>query len=193
MATYLVSFLPTKVGAPAQGKFLSQGLPIRHQNRVVDPRRRIRILLIGFVIGLVLSGVTAFPLPQEVNMLANWMGAKPGVTSTGMLAWIVQVQDGLQATDAKYPFLFYGTDWLAFGHLVIAAAFYGPIKDPVKNVWVIQWGMIACVGVIPLALICGSIRGIPFEWRLIDCSFGIVGIVPLWVCLRDVRRIEQSG
>jgi hypothetical protein len=101
------------------------------------------------------------------------------------------VDAGPQETEAKYPFLFYGTDWLAFGHLVIAMAFIGPIRDPVRNIWVIEWGMAACVAVIPLALICGPIRGIPFYWQLIDCSFGVVGIVPLYLCHRWTKRIED--
>jgi hypothetical protein len=32
-------------------------------------------------------------------------------------------------------------------------------------------------------------RGIPFFWRLIDCSFGIVGIVPLYLAQRYTHRI----
>jgi hypothetical protein len=32
-----------------------------------------------------------------------------------------------------YPFLAYGTDWLAFVHLVIAVAFVGPFFDPVPD------------------------------------------------------------
>ena len=55
----------------------------------------------------------------------------------------------------------------------------GVFRDPVRIVWIIVWGMIACVAVIPLALIAGPIRGIPWGWTLIDCSFGIVGVVPL--------------
>jgi hypothetical protein len=51
--------------------------------------------------------------------------------------------------------------------------------------------MIACVLVLPLALICGPIRGIPFGWRLIDCCFGIFGILPLWLCWRDIRALER--
>ncbi len=35
--------------------------------------------------------------------------------------------------------------------------------------------------VLPLALICGPIRNIPFFWQLIDCSFGIVGFILLWL------------
>ena len=86
----------------------------------------------------------------------------------------------------------YGTDWLAFGHLVIATAFIGPIKDPVRNKWIIEWGIIACGAVPILALVAGPIRGIPLPWRLIDCSFGVVGIVPLLVVRREIRWLEKS-
>jgi hypothetical protein len=59
-------------------------------------------------------------------------------------------------------------------------------------------GLVACAGVIPLALICGPIRGIPFYWRLIDCSFGIFGAIPLLICLKLISRLrdpaqEQTG
>ena len=97
------------------------------------------------------------------------------------MEWIERVRDGLDAADAQYPFLLYGTDWLAFAHLVIAVAFYGPYRDPVRNIWVIEFGMIACAGIIPLALICGPIRGIPFWWTVIDMSFGVFGVIPLYV------------
>jgi len=153
----------------------------------------IRGLLTGFVIGLAISGITAFPLPQEVALLARWMGVPDGASAdslTGLTAWIAQVRDALLETDAKYPFLFYGTDWLAFAHLVIALLFIGPYRDPVRNIWVIEWAMIACVLVWPLALICGPIRGIPFTWQLIDCSFGVVGLIPLIVCRRLIKRLE---
>jgi hypothetical protein len=86
----------------------------------------------------------------------------------------------------------YGTDWLAFAHIVIAVAFIGPLRDPVRNIWVIEFGMIACALVIPLALIFGPLRGIPFFWRLIDCSFGIIGFVPLWLVRREIRQGSRS-
>jgi len=35
-------------------------------------------------------------------------------------------------------------------------------------------------------------RGIPFYWRLIDCTFGVLGAIPLLICLRWVRQIERS-
>ena len=76
----------------------------------------------------------------------------------------------------------------------IAIAFIGPFRDPVRSVWVIEFGMIACVLVIPFALGMGSIRGIPLGWRLIDCSFGVFGILPLWYCRRlIVRQMSRPG
>ena len=71
-------------------------------------RRRIQILLIGFIIGLVLSGITAFPLEQELNLLASLLGASHHSVPTqysGLLYWIVTVRNGLRATYAAYPFL----------------------------------------------------------------------------------------
>ena len=155
---------------------------------------RIRIVLAGFVVGLVLSGLTAFPLPQELKILAQIFGVPENATPenySGLLAWIVTVRNGLLETDAKYPFLAYGTDWLAFGHLVIAMAFVGPWKNPVRNVFVIQWAMAACGAIFPLAMIFGPMRGIPFGWQIIDCTFGVVGIIPLWLCLRWTRELER--
>jgi hypothetical protein len=35
------------------------------------------------------------------------------------------------------------------------------------------------------------ILGIPLYWRLIDCSFGVLGAVPLLYCIRLSRRIED--
>ena len=52
--------------------------------------------------------------------------------------------------------------------------------------------MIACGGVIPLAMICGLLRGIPLYWRFIDCSFSILGVIPLIYCLRLLPRIEAE-
>jgi hypothetical protein len=45
--------------------------------------------------------------------------------------------------------------------------------------------------VVPLALIAGAVRGIPLGWRLLDCSFGVVGCLPLLVCRRHIRMMEQ--
>ena len=159
-----------------------------------DPILRIRCWLAVFIAGLVLSGLTAFPLLTETRWLACLVHAgvvRPFAEWSGLLPWIARVSGALSTTDAQYPFLAYGTDWLAFAHLVIAIAFVGPYLDPVRNKWVITFGLITCAGVIPLALIAGQVRGIPVGWRLIDCSFGVLGSIPLLICLRWIRAMES--
>jgi hypothetical protein len=159
-------------------------------------RRRIRIWLVLFISGLVLSGLTAFPLQTELGWLGTLLHAstlRPFAESSHLLPWIDRVDEALVATNTRYPFLAYGTDWLAFAHLVIAIAFIGPYFDPVRNKWVITFGLIACAAVVPLALIAGPLRGIPLPWRLIDCSFGIVGSIPLLLCRRHIALLEQAS
>jgi hypothetical protein len=135
-----------------------------------------------------LSGATAQPLVTEVNWLANWFGADP---TSELARWLLRVRVALAQTQAQYPFLFYGTDWLAFGHYVIAIAFVGVLRDPVRNRWLFDFGLIACVLVIPFALVCGAVRGIPFWWRVIDCSFGVFGAIPLWFCRKWALELER--
>ena len=74
-------------------------------------RRRIRFWLAAFMIGLALSGITAIPLNWELGLLTGLVGHRFG----GLSEWIWRVADGLHETDANYPFIAYGTDWLAFG------------------------------------------------------------------------------
>ncbi|MFI2362830.1 hypothetical protein [Promicromonospora sp. NPDC019610] len=158
--------------------------------------RRVRAWLIVFIVGLVLSGVTAFPLTTEVRwgheLFLAW-----GVDAwlPGLVDWFARVREGLDATSRDYPFIAYGTDWLAFAHLVIAVAFWGPFRDPVRNIWVVDFGLIACAGIIPLALIAGPVRDIPWGWSLIDMSFGVFGAIPLLLVRRMIKRLEvlQAG
>jgi len=149
-------------------------------------KKRIRNWVITFIIGLALSGITAFPIETELAFLAHHSGIFPAF----LAKWIQTVYMAVKITNQNYPYLSYGTDWLAFGHLVIATVFIGPLKDPVKNIWVIQFGMIACIMVFPLAFIAGPIRGIPIYWRFIDCCFGIFGIMPLWFCYKRIKQLE---
>ncbi|MGD0815144.1 MAG: hypothetical protein ABSA83_16215 [Verrucomicrobiota bacterium] len=148
-----------------------------------------------------------FTAPEDCTLVAfgnsrkseaNWTSSVRGLerasasdARNGFDRWIITVQGGLRDSCARHPWLAYGTDWLAFAHIVIAIFFIGPLIDPVRNIWVVQAGLIACALVIPLALICGPIREIPLGWRLIDCSFGIVGAIPLYYCLRLARALEN--
>src|SRR6202008_1024051 len=118
---------------------------------------------------------------------------RPVFQNSHLLSWITRVYGAVSDTNQRYSFLAHGTDSLAFAHLVIAGAFLGPYRDPVRNEWVITFGLIACAGVIPLALIAGHIREIPIAWRLLDCSFGIFGGIPLLLCRQQIRALEHLG
>ena len=159
----------------------------------IKAKKLIRLLLLIFIVGLVLSGATAIPLESEINTVAQ-IQIQLGISETSdASAWLAKIQNALVETNAKFPFMAYGTDWLAFAYFVIAIAFIGPLRDPVKNIWVIEFGMIACALVVPFALCLGAVRGIPIGWRLIDCSFGILGIIPLWLCRHEIKRIIMAN
>lgn len=157
---------------------------------------RYRLVLGFFIVALVISGLTAFPLLRELEILARLLGVPADAqaeTLTGLQHWIAVVRNGLRDIYGEYPWIAYGTDWLAFGHLTIAMFFIGPWRNPVANAWVLKVGLVACAAVIPLAFICGPIRGIPFYWRVIDCSFGVFGALPLLYCLHLTKKMKDGG
>ncbi len=149
-------------------------------------RGKIKRSIIFFIVALILSGITAFPIESQLAIAMNYLDVFPLTIQD----WLSTIYRAVKTTNDKFPYLAYGTDWLAFAHIVIATAFIGPLRDPVRNIWVIQFGMIACIMVFPLALIAGPIRKIPFFWQLIDCSFGLIGIVPLYICYRNIKKLE---
>lgn len=158
----------------------------------IAPLTQLRLATVVIIIGLIISGVTAFPLTWELNILAGFVvenGNLDPNAYTGLAHWIMNVREGLENTDAAYPFIAYGTDWLAFGHIVIALFFVPVYLDPQRYRGNLIVGMWACILVIPLALICGPIRGIPFYWQLIDCSFGFFCIFPMLYAIRLTKQL----
>lgn len=156
--------------------------------------RRYRLSLGFFVLGLVFGGLTAFPLLTEIRLLGGWLGITDPATHaqlTGLSHWIAWVWFALEQNQRNFPFIAYGTDWLAFGHLCIAVFFIRPFFKPLESDWVLKCGLICCAAVVPTALIAGQIRGIPLYWRLIDSSFGIIGALPLLYCLSLTRRLRS--
>ena len=151
-------------------------------------RRQIRQLILFFIASITISGITAFPIETELELVYKHIDAFPRFLQD----WLTMVYQAVKVTNANYPFLAYGTDWLAFAHLIIAILFIGPLRDPVRNIWIIQWGMICCVGVFPLAFIAGAIRGIPFYWQLVDCSFGVVGFILLFICYTKIKKLTPQ-
>jgi membrane protease YdiL (CAAX protease family) len=150
--------------------------------------KKIRLLILFFIVALILSGVTAFPVETELRWLFN----RPSFVPSFADAWLKDVYNALVETNTKYPMLAYGFDWLAFAHIVIAMAFIGPLKNPIKNKWIIDWAMLACVAVFPLAFIAAPVRHIPMFHVLIDCSFGVVGLVPLYFCRKWIKQLESQ-
>jgi hypothetical protein len=152
--------------------------------------RSIRRWIVFFIIALILSGVTAFPIQTELQVFMQYRDylPLPGI----MLQWLEYISTNVDHTMRTFPQVFYGCDWLAFSHIVIALFFIGVYKNPVQNAWVIRIGLIACAGIIPLAFIGGSVRDIPYFWRLIDCSFGVFGSLPLLVVLRKIKKLEPA-
>ena len=155
-------------------------------------QRRIRFLLTFFIFALIVAGVTAVPLRWELALLNRWFGTTSFLSQAlpAIAEWISRVNENVQNGYGQFPLLAYGTDWLAFGHIVIAVAFIGPLRDPIKNIWVIEFGIIACILIVPWALIFGNQRNIPLFWTLIDISFGIFGIIPLWFARRDTLLLS---
>jgi len=156
-------------------------------------QRRIRFLLVFFMVALSLSGLTAIPLDWGSQVLVKFFGNGTLLASIwpAMSAWLEIVRQGISETQKNAPFIFYGTDWLAFAHLVIAIAFLGPLRNPVKNIWVIEFGMIACLLIIPWGIIFALLRGIPSFWLPIDFSFGVFGLLPLWLARKYILKLEK--
>ncbi|MGC4037340.1 MAG: hypothetical protein QM764_15375 [Chitinophagaceae bacterium] len=152
-----------------------------------NQHKKIKGWIIFFMITLALSGITAIPAETELGLLCEYFS-----TDSALGRWLHTVYQGVYETNIKYPFIAYGYDWLAFAHIVLAILFIGPLRNPVKNKWVIEFGMIACVLIIPFAMIAGYFRSIPVGWRLIDCSFGVIGLIPLKIVLNGIKRLENQ-
>ena len=149
--------------------------------------KSVRTLIIIFIIAFFVSGLTAIPVDTELAFLEQLFSRTPWISS-----WLNKVHSSYNEVSAQYPFLFYGYDWLAFAHFVLAILFIGPYRDPIKNIWVVQFGLIACILVIPFAFVAGYFRDIPIGWRLIDCSFGVVGFIFLKSVLNQIRTLDST-
>lgn len=148
--------------------------------------RQIRRLLLLFIVLLCLSGITAFPLRTEAAFLARYSDVFPPM----LRAWLLTVEQGIRQTP---DLVLYGTDWLAFSHLVIALFFIPVLIQPVQYKYNLLAGMIACAGILPLAFIYGPLRGIPFFHQLIDCSFGVFGFLPLFIIYRRIQKLQNQS
>lgn len=150
--------------------------------------RIVKKLLLFFIVCLFLSGLTAIPIEWQLSQVLKYVPA-----DGSLHVWLQKVLAAYGQMKQQAPFLVYGYDWLAFAHFVLAILFIGAYRDPLKNIWVIEFGMIACALVIPFAFVAGHFRSIPVGWRFIDCSFGVTGFIVLLVCYRQLQYIFFSS
>ena len=98
------------------------------QNRqALELRRKVQILLVLYGLALIAIGLATIPLQVEIAVLENVTGDRSALEEVwpAMAHWISRVQEGVSRAYGTYPFLQYGTDWLAFAHVVIGIAFLG--------------------------------------------------------------------
>lgn len=148
----------------------------------------IKLLILLFMTCLVISGLTVFPLSWEIEILLGYIDYFP----VSVQEFILKIDKGLDVINSDYQFFRYGLDWLGFAHIVIAIAFIGPFMDVKRNIWVIWFGLIACFMLIPFAFIFMPLRGIPFIWTLVDCSFGIFGAILLFIILHKSKKLNLN-
>lgn len=157
----------------------------------MTPPKRAKWMLGVVAVGLFLSGVTVWPAISELQLIVDFVWGQ-SESSNMLYAFLLKTIDGLQSVKSGYPFLLYAHDWLAFAHVMLAILFAGAIRDPVRNKWVIQCGLIMCAIVPIWAGICIPIRRLPLFWFWIDFSFAPAAAIPLFIALRDVRRLESK-
>ena len=157
-------------------------------------KRRVRLLLIVFVLGLVFgSQLVLFVIP-ELTWFNNILGpgTRMGEIFPRLSSWINHLYQGITDTYAKYPFVAYCMDWLAFAQLAFIIFFIGAIVDPVRNIWIIESGMVICVLHILIAFGCGTFRSMPFFWQLLDSTFGILGLIVLYLAYRNIKYLGPT-
>lgn len=155
-------------------------------------KRWIRILLILFIFGLVFGSQLVLFVRPELGWLKNIFGAgtRMGQNFPNLSTWINHLYEGITETYSKYPFMAYCMDWLAFAQIAFVVFFIGAIVDPVRNIWIIKSGMVICVLHILLAFGSGSFRDVPLFWRLLDSSFGFIGLIVLYLAYKNVKCLE---
>jgi hypothetical protein len=72
------------------------------------------VWLVFFIVCLAFAGITAFPLVAELNFASGALHY-PGVQDVlpSFVVWIDRVHARVHATNARFSFIFYATDWLA--------------------------------------------------------------------------------
>lgn len=148
------------------------------------------LIIVSF--GLFVSGVTVWPAVSELRIALGILESI-GLGGSDLHNFVEQIRNSLIAINQEHPQIMYGYDWLAFAHICLAILFFGAVKDPVRNRWIIECGLIMCALIPVLGAICIPYRQIPFYWFWVDFAFAPAAALPLIIALRDVRRLERES
>jgi len=149
-------------------------------------------MLIIVAIGLLISGITVWPAIPELKFGLIVL-EKIGLAHSELAQFTETILLSLQHIESEHPHILYGYDWLAFAHIVLAILFWGAARDPLRNKWIVECGLIMCALIPLLALICIPYREIPWWWFFMDFAFAPAAALPLWTALTDIRTIESSS
>ena len=149
--------------------------------------RRPRIMLAVVALGLFLSGVTIWPWDLELRLVLAALDRLGGPEP--LVELLQSILTDMRRLRAEQSFVLYVADWLAYAHLVLTALFLMAMRDPVRNILVVRFGILCSLTVPILAVTCIPLRGIPLFWIAVDGSFALAA-VPLWIALRDLKRLE---
>ncbi|MBW8016467.1 MAG: hypothetical protein FVQ82_09785 [Planctomycetes bacterium] len=155
--------------------------------------KKIRIYLVIFFFGILFSLHTVLFVEPETEFFYQYLG--PNTTVGEKLPffseWIEDIYISVKVTYTNYPAIAYCMDWLSYACVVFAIFMIGAIKDPVKNIWIIQAYMLACLLAAALPFIAGPFRDIPIFWRCLDGSFGIIGFLVLLTPYKLTKTLQK--
>jgi len=156
-------------------------------------RARIKVLTWVFILGLIFSGATAIPLEPELNLLAKFFGVadKSSIeVASGMAHWILRSRSPARH-QCEISVSGVWNRLAGVRTFCNRSGVHRGIARPGSQRVAFYLCMIACVMIVPYAFIFGGVRGIPVYWRLIDCSFGVFGILPIWYLPPMRQEIEM--
>ncbi|MCX6182585.1 MAG: hypothetical protein NT150_11735 [Bacteroidetes bacterium] len=166
----------------AMERYQMQPLISKNDNNIV-------LFLRVFIAVLVISGLCYFSLPflsKKILGLSNSIGVRGEFYS-----FASKLSQAATYNSSHYPFMGYSTDLLGFAHLMFALLFVGPILDPDKNEYVVRFGLIVCLLLVPTVLVAGWVREIPMIWIIINCFFGIFGFLLLYKVFKMIKANQK--
>ena len=153
---------------------------------------RIRLCLGILIAILLVNGITGFSLIRGSEACLNIL-ARTAHLSAGspLFDWLSQVHHALVVSAGSTPFLAYSTDSLALAYILFALLFLGPYRDPVRNQWVINFGLVGCLAILLLAAIAGPLRGVAVSWRMVNACFALACALPLLLCRHYLSLLKH--